>query len=140
MNKQILLRSLIVVSFLATASLEASQKIKVLILDGPQKAHNYLETTPVLKQALESVSIFKVDHSRSSKESCGNGSYQPDFSNYDVVVMNEGFGSFDWPKVTQKAFEKILKEGQEKHHNLGDKLYIDINGNSKSWKLIFPRY
>ena len=62
MNKQILLRSLTFISFLATASLEASQNIKVLILDGPQKAHNYLETTPVLKQALESVSFFKVDH------------------------------------------------------------------------------
>ena len=55
MNKQILLRSLTFISFLATASLEASQNIKVLILDGPQKAHNYLETTPVLKQVLESV-------------------------------------------------------------------------------------
>ena len=111
MNKQILLRSLTFISFLATASLEASQNIKVLILDGPQKAHNYLETTPVLKQALESVSFFKVDHSRSSKESCEDGSYQPDFSNYDVIVMNEGFGSFDWPEVTQKKFEKFMSEG-----------------------------
>ena len=42
-------------------------------------------------------------------------------------------------KITQKAFEKILKEGQEKRHNLGDKLHIDINGNSKSFFFRYTR-
>jgi len=111
MNKKFLPLVLVFIASLATSSLHAAEKIKVLLLDGPQKAHKYLDTTPVLKQALESVPLFEVDHSRSSIESCEDGSYQPDFSNYDVVVMNEGFGAADWPKSTQKAFEKFMKKG-----------------------------
>lgn len=106
--------------FAITAALVASwipgtvyseEKIKVLIADGPQKAHKYLETTPVLKQILSKVPRFEVDHSRSSPESCADGSYQPDFSKYDVVVMNEGFGAADWPEATQKAFEEFMANG-----------------------------
>ncbi|MEM9079347.1 MAG: ThuA domain-containing protein [Verrucomicrobiota bacterium] len=100
-----------VTAFCATGCLNAEEKIKVLLLDGPQKAHKYLDTTPVLKQILEGDSLFEVDHSRSSKESCADGSYQPDFANYDVVVMNEGFGAADWPEVTQKAFEEFMAKG-----------------------------
>ena len=93
------------------SNLQAADKIKVLLLDGPQKAHKYLDTTPVLKQVLESNHLFEVDHSRSSKESCEDGSYQPDFSKYDVIVMNEGFGAVSWPDATQKAFEEYMVKG-----------------------------
>ncbi len=111
MNRSFLaLTASFVVSF-ATSSLQAADKIKVLLLDGPQKAHKYMDTTPVLKEALEKEALFVVDHSRSSKESCADGSYQPDFSKYDVVVMNEGFGAADWPKQTQKAFEEFMAKG-----------------------------
>jgi len=111
MKKKFLSLVLVFIASSATSSLHAAEKIKVLLLDGPQKAHKYLDTTPVLKQVLESVPLFEVDHSRSSKESCEDGSYHPDFSKYDVVVMNEGFGAADWPKSTQKAFEKFMKKG-----------------------------
>ena len=80
----------------------AEENIKVLITDGPQKAHNHQETTPVLKQILNKDSRFEVDHSL-NEEGCEDGSYRPDFSKYDVVVMNEGFGAADWPAATQKA-------------------------------------
>ena len=36
-------------------------------------------------------------------------------------------------KITQKGFEKILREGAEKPHNLGDKLYLVIKGNSRDF-------
>ena len=36
-------------------------------------------------------------------------------------------------KITQKGFEKILREGLEKPHNLGDKLYLVIKGNSRDF-------
>ena len=60
---------------------------------------------------LENADLFEVEHSRSSKESCEDGSYQPDFSKHDVVVMNEGYAAPEWPEVTQKAFEKFMFEG-----------------------------
>ena len=42
-------------------------------------------------------------------------------------------------KVTQKSFEKILREGEEKLHNLGDKLYLAIKGNSKDFYFRYTR-
>ncbi len=111
MIRSLLLFTLASVACLVPNSLFSSEKIKVLIADGPQKAHKYLDTTPVLMQILDKIPRFEVDHSRSSKESCKDGSYMPDFSKYDVVVMNEGFGAADWPKATQKAFEEFMASG-----------------------------
>ncbi len=90
---------------------EEAEQIKVLILDGPQGAHKYQETTPVMKEILEKLPIFKVAHSRSSKEACADGTYKPDFQSYDVIVMNEGYGAPEWPETTKKAFEKYMAEG-----------------------------
>jgi integrase len=42
-------------------------------------------------------------------------------------------------KVTQKGFEKILREGVEKPHNLGDKLYLVINGNSRDFSFRYTK-
>ena len=111
MIKNILALTLVIVVSLTSSNLLAAEKIKVLIVDGPQRSHRYQETTPVLKEILEKLPQFEVDHSRSSKESCEDGSYKPEFSKYDVVVMNEGFGAADWPKETQKSFEDFMKKG-----------------------------
>lgn len=42
-------------------------------------------------------------------------------------------------KITQKGFEKILREGVEKPHNLGDKLYLVINGNSRDFSFRYTK-
>lgn len=88
-----------------------ADKIQVLIVDGPQKHHDYEKTTPVLKQMLERTLRFDVDLSRSSKQSCQDGTYQPDFAAYDVVVINEGFHAPLWPPDTRAAFESFIKNG-----------------------------
>ncbi len=111
MIKHLLTLTVVFIASWGMNGLHAAEKIKVLITDGPQRAHQFQETTPVLKRILENVSLFEVDHSRSSKESCEDGSYMPNFSNYDVVVMNEGFGAADWPEATQKAFEAYMANG-----------------------------
>ena len=42
-------------------------------------------------------------------------------------------------KITQKGFEKILREGVEKPHNLGDKLYLVIRGNSRTFSFRYTK-
>jgi len=111
MKKNLLIQTMVLIASLATSSLQAADKIKVLIADGPQKYHENEKTTPVLKEILEKLPLFEVGLSRSTPETCKDGSYQPDFSKYDVVVVNEGFGSNEWPESTQKAFEKFMAEG-----------------------------
>lgn len=111
MKKNLLIQTMVFIASLATSTLQAADKIKVLIVDGPQKYHEYEKTTPVLKEILEKLPLFEVGLSRSTPETCKDGSYQPDFSKYDVVVVNEGFGANGWPESTQKAFEKFMAEG-----------------------------
>ena len=111
MKKHLLMSFAVLIASLAMSSLQAADPIKVLIVDGPQRAHDYEKTTPLMKEILEMVPRFEVDLSRSTPESRNDGSYQPEFSNYDVVVINEGFGANDWPEATQRAFEKYMAEG-----------------------------
>ena len=111
MIKNLLASALVLLASLTPGNLLAAEKIKVLVLDGPQRSHKYLDTTPVLKQILEKIAHFEIDHSRSSPEECKDGSYQPEFDKYDVVIMNEGFGAADWPKATQKDFEDFIANG-----------------------------
>lgn len=111
MNRNFITLNLALLVSLATTSLFGDDNIKVLIADGPQMAHNHQETTPVLMKILSMDSRFEVDHSRSTKEGCEDGSYQPRFNEYDVVVMNEGFGAAEWPKATQRSFEKYMADG-----------------------------
>jgi uncharacterized protein len=37
--------------------------------------------------------------------------FKPDFSKYDVVISNFGWQAAPWPKETQAAFEKYIKNG-----------------------------
>jgi type 1 glutamine amidotransferase len=105
--------TLVVLSFFLWSSnvVLAAEKIRVLIVDGPQKYHNFEQTTPILKRILEKTSLFEVDLSRSSEAKIADGSYRPDFERYDVVVVNEGFGALDWPSATQAAFEAYIASG-----------------------------
>ena len=110
--QQCIKRMLTIIAILiATTAIHAADPIKVLIVDGPQKYHDFKKTTPILKEILEKSGRFKVDLSRSTTAGCKDGSYKPDFSQYAVIVVNEGFGAQSWPKATEEAFEKYISEG-----------------------------
>ena len=65
MNKSFFPQAMAFVFLLAASSVQAANKIKVLIADGPQKAHKHQDTTHVLQKILEKVALFKVEHARS---------------------------------------------------------------------------
>ena len=83
--------------------------VKVLIVDGPQKYHKPKDTTPVLKEMLEKSGRFVVDVSSAPNKPSPD--YKPAFANYNVVVINEGFGANPWPKATEEAFEAYMQDG-----------------------------
>jgi type 1 glutamine amidotransferase len=91
-----------------TSGVHAAAQIKVLLVDGPQKYHKYQQSSPVMKEILEKSGPFTVDHVRRDDK---DANYKPDFESYDVVVINEGFGSKDWPAATRAAFEKYVAAG-----------------------------
>ncbi|BDS04992.1 hypothetical protein NT6N_00320 [Oceaniferula spumae] len=112
----------------------ASAKMKALIIDGQNNHDVWPKSTIMMKQYLEETGLFEVKVIRSKftwkgerekkflpladagktedlKKSKPDPNFNPKFSDYDVVISNFGFGAADWPKATQQAFEKYMKEG-----------------------------
>src|SRR5579883_927694 len=87
---------------------EASGKMKALIIDG-QNNHNWRQTTPILKAALESSGLFAVDVITTPPEGHSLAGFKPDFQKYKVIVSN--FNGADWPIETQHAFEEYMTNG-----------------------------
>ncbi len=110
------------------------RKIKVLIIDGQNNHGVWPKSTIMMKQYLENTDLFTVDIERTKylwkgeeekyflplantgtseffKKSKSDPDFCPKFSKYDVVVSNFGWGVADWPKKTQKYFEKFVRNG-----------------------------
>lgn len=100
----------------------ANSRIRALIVDG-QNNHNWQQTTPLLKQVLESSGRFTVDVA-TTPPARGRGrrqaaepsapapdmsTFQPKFSDYQVVVSN--YNGERWPAETEKAFEEYVAGG-----------------------------
>lgn len=82
--------------------------IEALIVDG-QNNHKWRDTTPVLEKILTDTGLFTVDVATSPREGQDNSAFNPDFKNYDVVVLN--YNGDLWNKLTQTAFVQYVKNG-----------------------------
>ena len=95
------------VTILACTPTPAAQ-YKALIIDG-QNNHNWQETTPHIKKALESSGLFTVDVATSPPQGEDLSNFKPDFASYDVVVSN--YNGEPWPAAAKSAFEAYVREG-----------------------------
>ena len=82
--------------------------LNALIIDG-QNLHSWQETTPLLKKFLEETGLFSVDVATSPPQGGNMSGFNPNFSAYNVVVMN--YQGDDWPEKVNNAFEKYMAEG-----------------------------
>ncbi|MCE9555576.1 MAG: ThuA domain-containing protein [Planctomycetes bacterium] len=92
-------------------------KIKALIVDGHSN-HPWWETTPILRRILESSERFTVDVATAPKQLREVVNFAPDFTPYQVVMMNYNgddsvtrTGSANWSESTQKALEDYVRGG-----------------------------
>ena len=96
---------------LASTSLSAAEKLKVLIVDG-QNNHKWEITTPVLKDALESSGAFTVEVSTTPSKGASKeawDAWKPAFSNYKAVVSN--YNGEPWPQAVRAAFTQYVADG-----------------------------
>ncbi len=109
MNK--LIRAMLISVCLGVLSLQAAS-IRVLILDG-QSNHRWQLTTPVLKKVLDETGLFQTDVLSSPPRGGNFGAFKPEFSKYQVVVMNynNDGNALEWPADTISAFEQFVREG-----------------------------
>ena len=97
---------------LSGAALAGAAPIPVMLLDGESAGtyHDWKAITPVLKKELEETELFRVDVvTAPASNSGGLDSFHPDFSKYQVVVLN--YDAPDWPAPLKASFEKYMKEG-----------------------------
>ena len=86
----------------------AQPPYKALIVDG-QNAHNWKETTPVLKKLLAESKLFTVDVATAPAKGQDNSGFQPNFAAYKLVVMN--YQGDAWPEATLKSLADYVSGG-----------------------------
>ncbi len=107
---------------------------KALIVDGQNNHGMWPKTTAMMKHYLEETRLFEVDIARTAftwqgddlvtayplpdgrktvalKEAKSDPDFKPDFSKYNLVVINFGWGAAPWPTETRVAFEKFVSNG-----------------------------
>ena len=112
----------------------AQDKIKTLIIDGQNNHGVWPQSTAMMKSYLEGTGRFTVDVERTQYTWKGgklaeqyalddgkeyeelskpkaDPTFQPKFSDYDLVVSNFGWGAAPWPESTQKAFVDFVGGG-----------------------------
>lgn len=111
-----------------------SKTIRTLIVDGQNNHDQWPKLTYMMKQYLEETGKFSVDVKRSRytwkgddfikdfpiagvgnteslEKSKTDPDFRPDFSKYDLVVINFGWNAAPWPGETKADFEKFMKNG-----------------------------
>jgi len=95
---------------LASTSLFAADKIKVLIVDG-QNNHSWKETSPTMKWILEDSERFTVDTATTPEANNEETwkKWHPKFSDFDVILSN--YNGKPWSEETNADLVKYVRNG-----------------------------
>jgi uncharacterized protein len=87
--------------------------IPVMLLDGESAGsyHDWQHTTPVLKKMLEETGLFSVTVVTAPSGAGEAASFTPDWSTYQVVVMNHDAPDERWSAATKSSFELFVRNG-----------------------------
>ena len=133
--KYLILLTLNIFAFNTFSAHAKKKPIKTLIVDGQNNHTHWPMITFMMKKYLEETGLFKVDVQRSVytwgeaegqidtykiaglpqteavKKPKADPNFTPDFSKYDLVIVNFGWNAAEWPKTTNEAFENFVKKG-----------------------------
>ncbi len=101
------LRAVLVLSLSSIATGE-EPVYKALLIDG-QNNHKWEETTPIIKATLESSGRFDVNVMTTPPKGGDMATFQPKFSDYDVIVSN--YNGEPWSESTQSSFVEYVHGG-----------------------------
>lgn len=106
------LANLLVVLFLAVMPSPAAGPIRVMLLDGQQSgSHPWQPTSPVLKKMLEETGVFQVDEVTSPPVGGDFSNFKPEFTKYQVVLLNYDTTDDQWPESLRTSFEQFVQNG-----------------------------
>lgn len=112
--KPLLVIATTLVLSLLPLSVDAAEKLKLLIVDG-QNNHNWKATTPILQEFLTRSGRFEVSVATSPPVKSPLDaweSFRPKFSEFQVVLSNFNNNTGDqWPEPVQRDLEKFVGSG-----------------------------
>ncbi len=98
--------------FVALSCSETSSMIRVMLLDGQQsRSHPWEPTSPVIMKILEQTGLFEVEQVTSPPMGGDFSAFKPDFSKYQVIVMNYDTDDNQWPEELKTVFEQYVANG-----------------------------
>jgi type 1 glutamine amidotransferase len=99
-------------------------KYKALIVTG-QNNHNWKASSPVLKQLLGQTGLFTAEIAKTPEKGGDMTSFTPDFSKYNVVVID--YNGESWSDKTKTAFVEYVNNGG------GVVIYHGANNSFPDW-------
>ena len=85
-------------------------RIDALIVNGQMNgSHDDTQSSPMLEKMLELTGEFKVEVATSPKKGSDMNSYKPQFSDYDVVILD--YDGDEWSEETKTNFVDYVKNG-----------------------------
>jgi len=89
----------------------AATPIRVMLIDGESAGpyHDWQRTTPALRKMLDETGLFEV--SVVTVAPGGSAAFAPDFSKYQVVVLNYDAPDDRWSSDVRTAFERFVQNG-----------------------------
>ena len=103
----------------------SQKEIHTLIITG-QNNHNWEVSTPVMQKLLDQSGLFITDIAQTPAKGEDMSSFLPDFSNYDLVVLD--YSGDYWPEETKKSFVEFVSSGG------GVVVYHAANNAFPDWK------
>lgn len=88
---------------------QSKKTIKTMIIAGQDGSHYWQGACDALKQILENSGLFQVDFAFTPNFGGDITTFHPDFSKYELVVIN--YGGATWAEPARKAFEKYVNDG-----------------------------
>ena len=91
----------------------AVSPIRVMLVDGESAGsyHKWRLTTPLLKRELDETGLFAVDVVTAPPAGADAAGFAPEFSRFQVVVMNYDAPDERWPAPLKTSFENFVKNG-----------------------------
>ena len=104
---------LAVAVLLASVSSHGAAPIHVMLLDGESGGpyHKWQAITPVLKKQLDETGLFQVHVVTAPPSGASFSGFTPEFTKYQVVVLNYDAPDDRWPAELKTAFEQYISNG-----------------------------
>ena len=102
-----------VLAALCVVSVRAASPITVMLLDGESAGayHDWQRVTPVLKKMLDETGLFTTTVVTAPPPGNDTTAFAPDFTKYQVVVMNYDAPDDRWPAALKASFEQFVTNG-----------------------------